>query len=347
MDLYKELDIYTFHDKTVAERLDEYMNIFYTHNDKIPAKHVQAEWSCDVELVIERAGWLALWKISRYTCEEYNIPYPALVLVEVLKIEYSTLHAEVKILAVTDNINLPETYEVPLVELYPTINQRNNNLDIEGTAHCVDRLRFFYNHVWMPWDEDEDEDVDWRNHIESRVKLFFYMNSGVIDKETCDIIKSLINEAKEIKHKLPMILEELSRENKETSEDYSELESTCNRFRFRLQQIKAEMNLFNISSITRSRKKVQIHDKKQIKNDNKNSEKIHYFVWLGGTVKELQRLSNKIQEMFSEDTAVKYVLRLDNFKGIIVNLYSICIYNMFTLYVFQHLRMLGGSFGNN
>lgn len=314
MDLHEALDIYTFNDKTLAERLDEYMNILSIRGKIIPAKHIQAEWSSEVELVIEPANWQALWKLSRYTCGEKNISYPTIVLVEVLEVKYSTLHAEVKIMAVTDNINLPEKYEVPLIELYPTINQKDNSLDIEGTAHCVDRLRFFYNHLWMPWDENEDENIDWvEQHLESRIRLFFYMNYGIIDKEICNIVKSLIFEAKEIKHKLPIILGELSEEkwnDKKQSEDYLELESVYDRFHFRFLQIKAEMNLLESFSLRELHRKNQMCIKKQINDDdNKNSEKTHYFVWLGGTIKELQKLSNKIQEMFSEDIAIKYVLR--------------------------------------
>ncbi|XP_012233271.1 protein nessun dorma [Linepithema humile] len=308
MNLCEELDIYTFHNKTLAERLYEYSSILSLHG-KIPAKNIQAEWSNDVELVIESSGWQALWKISRYTCEEQNISYPAIVLVEVLKMKYHTLHAEVKIKAVTENINLPEKYEVPLIELYPTINQKDHTLDIEGTAHCVDRLRFFYNHLWMPWDENEDENIDWvERHLDQRIRLFFNMTHAVIDKETCNIIKSLINEGKEIKFKLPTIQKELFDEkwnDKKESEDYLELESTYNQFCFRLQQIKTEMDLLEVFSLKELLRKNQICNKERMKNYNKNGEKTYYFVWLGGTIKELHKLFNKIQEISSEDAVVK------------------------------------------
>lgn len=60
---------------------------------------------------------------------------------------------------------MSEKYDVALIELYPTHNQENTALDMVGTASCLDQLRFFYKYLWMPWDIDDDDNVDWVSEI--------------------------------------------------------------------------------------------------------------------------------------------------------------------------------------
>ncbi|XP_012529742.1 protein nessun dorma [Monomorium pharaonis] len=308
-------NIYTFHDKTLAERLEEYTSILSADGRVVPASSIRAEWICDVELVIEPVGWQALWKISRSTCENYSIRYPTIVLVEVLGMDYPVLNALVKITAVQDDIHLPEKHEVPLIELYPTIDQTNHSLDIVGTAHCVDRLRFFYNYLWMPWDEDEDDNIDWVDqHLERRIRLFFDMNNGVISKDTCDIIRSLISEGKEIQKKIStyeaLLPEDFHEDN--VPEELAQETCTLMKLHFRLQQIKAELDLLENPALRGLLGKNQSFNRRKKRSDNENKKSMYYFVWSGGIVKELHELSNKIQTMLPEDAPVKICGYLDD-----------------------------------
>jgi hypothetical protein len=54
---------------------------------------------------------------------------------------FQDLQAVVDIVAVQDDISLQEQHEVPLTSLYPTKQQENEVLDINGTANCLDQLR--------------------------------------------------------------------------------------------------------------------------------------------------------------------------------------------------------------
>ncbi|KMR01387.1 shc sh2 domain-binding protein 1-like protein [Lasius niger] len=275
--------------------------------------NIRAEWAYDLETVMEKVGWEALWKISRPMCESFNIPYPVIVLVEVLGMDFSKLNAIVKVKAVLDNnIHLPEKHEVPLIELYPTISQKNRTLDIEGTAHCVDRVRFFYHYLWMPWDEEEDDDTTWvRQHLESRLKLYYDMKNKVINDETCEIIRSLIKEAKEVKKKIS-IYEALLPEDMHEDEIPKELAKEAfglMKFHFRLQQIKAEMDLLENPSLRKLLGHNQSFVRREKRKDGKN---IYYFVWLGGVVKQLQELSIKIQTMLPENAPIKISGCLDD-----------------------------------
>lgn len=299
-------DIYIFN-KTFTERLFEYKCILFEPRRVMPP-NIRAEWAYDLETVMEKAGWEALWKISRPMCESFNIPYPVIVLVEVLGMDFSKLNAIVKVKAVLDNnIHLPEKHEVPLIELYPTISQKNRTLDIEGTAHCVDRVRFFYHYLWMPWDEEEDDDTIWvKQHLESRLKLYYDMKNKVINDETCEIIRSLIKEAKEIKKKIS-IYEALLPEDMHEDEIPKELAKEAYglmKFHFRLQQIKAEMDLLENPSLRKLLGHNQSFIRREKRKDGKN---IYYFVWLGGVVKQLQELSIKIQTMLPENAPIKYI----------------------------------------
>jgi len=310
------MDIYIFH-KTYTERLFEYKCILGEPRRVIPP-NIRAEWAYDLETVMEEAGWEALWKISRSKCEAFNIPYPIIVLVKVLGMDFPKLNALVKIKAVLDeNIHLPEKHEVPLIELYPTLNQKDNTLDVEGTAHCIDRVRFFYNYLWMPWDEDEDDDTIWvKQHLESRLKLYYDMKQRIINEETCEIIRSLIKEAREIKKKISqyeaLLPEDMHEE--ETPEELAKEAYELVKLHFRLQQIKAEMDLLENPSL-RKLLGQQSSKKKEKHSDCKDRKNIYYFVWLGGILKQLQELFIKIQTMLPEDTFIKYVLIFFFLKG--------------------------------
>jgi hypothetical protein len=54
---------------------------------------------------------------------------------------FEKLQALVDIVAVQDDISLPEQHEVPLMCLHPIKKQENEILDVYGTAECLDQLR--------------------------------------------------------------------------------------------------------------------------------------------------------------------------------------------------------------
>lgn len=46
---------------------------------------------------------------------------------------------------------------VPLLELYPLRDGPRE----ERIAVALDHCRFFHEHLWWPWDENDDECEDW------------------------------------------------------------------------------------------------------------------------------------------------------------------------------------------
>ncbi|KAK2576716.1 hypothetical protein KPH14_005372 [Odynerus spinipes] len=303
------MEIYTF-DKSLQERLVEFSEILSSRHDIVSSSQIKSEWSYYVELVIEPTGWQALWKIPRMTCQDFKIHYPTIVVVEVEQVDVNDLCALVKITAVQDEIHLPEKYDVPLIELYPTQKQENTALDMVGTASCIDQLRFFFNYLWMPWDTDDDENADWVTlHLESRIRLFFDMKRGVVSKETCDVIRTLIREGREVQEKISRLEDSMSDEE-ESENCLVDDGKTCQlmKLHFRLQQIKTEMEVLENPAIrdilTRNQNSSLTQD--QIKNrESKEKRKEVHFVWLGSTLGELKSALSKIETFLSADQFLK------------------------------------------
>ena len=185
-------------DKSLQERLQEYTHVF-SANETLSVSKIKEKWSYFVELSMDTCGWQAIWKIPRLLCETFNVPFPTITLVYVDNLNQDLLSASIKILAVQDeNISLPEYHEVPLIQLWPTkVQDASVVLNIRSTANTLDMLRFFYTNLLMPWDYEEDDDVDWfKKHLESRLRLFYDSINGVIPTTFAKNIKLMFAESR-------------------------------------------------------------------------------------------------------------------------------------------------------
>lgn len=304
------MDIITF-DKCFQERLTEFLNILSNRETILPVSQVRAEWVYYVELVIEPVGWQALWKIPRLTCQDFNIHYPTIVAVEVENVDFSELSALVKIFAVQDDIHLPDRYDVPLTELYPTKEQENSVLDINTTAECIDQLRFFYTHLYMPWDADDDETSDWvQNHLEDRLRLHFDMKNGVVCKKTCDVIRTLIRESKDIAAKIEKFETEISEDEDEEQEKPINEDRACQimKLHFRIQQIKNEMDILENPAMREMLVRNQNFNGNEVeikRRESRGRQVEAHFVWLGGSLQETIEALKSVQDFLPSNTFTK------------------------------------------
>lgn len=94
-----------------------------------------------------------------------------------------------------ENVHLPKACSVPLDDLYPTIEQENAALNVDLTADCLDRYRFFFNYIYMPFDEQDENDFV-RTLLEPRIKLFFDLQNKTLSKQLSSYIRIIIAEAK-------------------------------------------------------------------------------------------------------------------------------------------------------
>ncbi|XP_014472675.1 PREDICTED: uncharacterized protein LOC106743398 isoform X2 [Dinoponera quadriceps] len=298
-------------DKSLHERLMEYTSILSNSERILPASQIEQEWNYDTELIIEPVGWQALWNVPFSVCAQNQVHYPLVLLVEVLSTECSTLSALVKI--IWDEMEKYQTFPtectVKLIELYPTIEQINTALDVLGTAHCIDKLRFFFTYLWMPWDNEEDDNIDWvSQHLESRIKFAYDIKRGIIDKQTCDLIRSLIREGKQIWEKISK-LENLISDDDEDKKLTANTTVELMNLHFRLQQIKSEMDVLENATMREMVLKYQNSVEKNIK--SKDEKITCYFVWLEGTLKELRKTCDQVEEMLPNDLSIKIYGCLD------------------------------------
>ncbi|KRT79168.1 hypothetical protein AMK59_6912, partial [Oryctes borbonicus] len=194
-----DMDQVIVFDKSLQQRLQEYLDILSGHSI-LSVSNIKKEWAFFLELSIDVSGWQAIWKLPRLTCELYKISFPTIVLVYVEDIYFESLEALVKVLAVQDDISLPEKHKVSLIQLWPTKTQdKSVVLNLQSTANALDILRFFYHNLITPWDYEDDDTADWLGrHLESRLRLFYDLKNGVIPRTASEHIRSLLVEARRL-----------------------------------------------------------------------------------------------------------------------------------------------------
>lgn len=73
---------------------------------------------------------------------------------------------------------------------------------------CFD-YSFFYKNVWMPWDDDNDDDSDWfEKHLKSRMRFCFDLKRGM-SRPMADHIRTLLTEARYIHGRQELLQDEL------------------------------------------------------------------------------------------------------------------------------------------
>ncbi|PNF25973.1 hypothetical protein B7P43_G06363 [Cryptotermes secundus] len=217
----------------------------------------------------------------------------------VRNVNFEELRAVVDIVAVQDDISLPEQHEVPLTSLYPTKKQENEILDVHGTADCLDQLRFFYNHLWRPWDCD-DENQDWLStHLEARLQLYYDMQSGIVLHETGQHIRLLLQEAREIEQNI-----QATQEEADTDEVDENSALTMMELQIRREEIKREIEILE-NPLMRNLVVKKKYEVVQAKKQKREHSKEVCFVWLGGTIDEFINTLTKARSFIQPEAYIK------------------------------------------
>lgn len=310
--------IITF-DKSYQQRFQEYMDVLSGY-EILSANQVRKEWGFYLELVADPNGWQAVWKIPRGVCERLKILYPSIVLVYVENVSFADLAAFVKILAVQDEIHLPEAHVVPLIQLWPTRHQDETltGLNVDATANAIDMLHFFYNHLWMPWDGDDEENVDWiTKHLEVRLRLYYDVKMGVVPRSMAERYRSLVSEAKGLQAKREQLEEELSDEDDiDVDLDFSrdnkitlnESVQTLTNLHIRITQIKSEVEILE-NPVLRT---VLLQKKAPVEEDADDSEFPQNWLILksGLTVDDYIGYMRKVKDSLPAETTFKTATNL-------------------------------------
>ncbi|XP_053201600.1 SHC SH2 domain-binding protein 1 homolog A-like [Panonychus citri] len=167
-----------------------------------------------VTSLIEPAGWRAVWRTT-----ETGINSPGTVcdfIVEVLDVSHSDLEATVSIekllypplegndcndeerVAITSLLK-KKIVNVSLTELY-VINENSDEYSV--TAVVIEHVRFFYRHIWRPWDDilTRPQIASFvESYLSDRLRLYFEIGSGAVSKPVIDRINYLLDEGARLK----------------------------------------------------------------------------------------------------------------------------------------------------
>ncbi|XP_054262874.1 protein nessun dorma-like [Macrosteles quadrilineatus] len=285
-------DLFVF-SKSFQERLDEY-NCILTSDLK--ADDVKREWSNFLEFLIEPAGWRAIWKISHDVCTSLKINFPSTVVVTVDLINFKELSCTVQINEVEDGVaSLPlRMTDIPLIELYPTIEQDNNIVLVKlvDTAKAIDSLRFFYNHLWMPWDEDYDDSESWvTSHLEGRLYLQYELMERKVPNEVAYNVCKLISKGRNVLKEIEDIQEQLSDE----SEGFPTKLLALTELHNQMTHMQTQFGVFEKPELLKAYiQRALVNEKTRWENENGDS--VVYLVLESSTPEQLIRIAKMTSE---------------------------------------------------
>ncbi|XP_060924497.1 SHC SH2 domain-binding protein 1 [Limanda limanda] len=128
-----------------------------------------------LEKVVEPCDWLALWSTDVFDVllEVHDVVLKDLkaCVKLVLPMQCDTRGCELSEEAMNSLLEATQ-HKIPLQELHVVYEESG---DFDQTALALEHLRFFYNHVWRQWDEeDEDDDFDYFVRcVEPRLRLYY------------------------------------------------------------------------------------------------------------------------------------------------------------------------------
>lgn len=242
-------------------------------------------------------GWQALWKVPRIICEDMKIRYPTIVFGIVENVIFSDLKATFYVLAVQDDdVHLPEKQEVNLIDLYPTKVQENKELNVERTAEVIDSLRFFYQNIWMPWDNDIDDDFDWaEKHLESRIRFYYDFKKRNMKRPLATQIRTLLAKAKYLQERREYIEIGLISTEDNLEDTISRTEKAeLLRIHLTLSMIKSEIDLLE-NPETRS-----IYEESKLEGTEETRDPMSFIVTSTDSVENQLMYFQKVQQFFKD-----------------------------------------------
>lgn len=170
------------------------------------AENVESQLVQYVENKIEPTGWKAVWTVPpNLPNSSFNLKQEACVYVDVIDVSREKLTAAVKVLKPVGNmlkgdLHLIEeaknkVFQVPLIELSVLADQENGALDMVNTAEVICQIKFFYEHIWQPWDLEEENTTFTHAVVTSRLKLYQDIQDGLVPSSVAAHLKAIIREA--------------------------------------------------------------------------------------------------------------------------------------------------------
>ncbi|EFX85735.1 hypothetical protein DAPPUDRAFT_313486 [Daphnia pulex] len=184
---------------SVSEIVEDLKKCLNPENEFIKGQELQQIIVFYAEQTVEPVGWQALWIADSKTSSTLKERLKSPALIEVCNVDYQSLEATVEV--IDEMLEEKKIETVPLTELHPLRHQENSAITIEATHNAIQRIRFLYNHLLLPWDCDIQE--DWfQFHLPVRIGMFCELRSGMLNQETVVRYHYLLSEANEVEKKL-------------------------------------------------------------------------------------------------------------------------------------------------
>ncbi|XP_075045324.1 SHC SH2 domain-binding protein 1 [Mixophyes fleayi] len=152
-----------------------------------------------LEKALEPSGWKAVWRTDIFE-----------VLLEVTDVSYSSLKAVVQACepftceclmdcvteqSIRDLLEVKEQ-KVPLQELFVVFDYSG---EFDQTAMAIEHVRFFYQHIWRSWDEEEEDHIDYFTRCaEPRLRLHYDILEERIPSELVSEYHSILSRCEEV-----------------------------------------------------------------------------------------------------------------------------------------------------
>lgn len=300
-------------DKSFQQRYSEFELIL----DSDENLSVQEIWKTFMEGSIEPAGYSAIWKLSKADCERYAVNYPC----EVYGVVQQTVFEEFAVLLIVlsvedESVHLPEVCQVPYEDIFPCLEQENSALNVELTADCLDRYRFFFNYIFFPWDRN---DSDLGKELSSRMQLFFDLKNKNLSKGLSSHVRRMIAEAKYIQRKRDNI--ELSIDNTDEDLDISsssgskEVARNLLILHLRLMKIKHEVEIMLNPEMRAIYEEVTFPHHAIAKSKETN----FFVVSKQSTMAEMKELIERLSKKVKADQKVHWMSLQDSFAALSVS----------------------------
>lgn len=297
----KMMSVYNFN-RSDSEILQELVRVFSSGRGT-----AREQWSAQAELIVEPVGWDALWKLSKQFCKRFEVRFPCIAYVTVSSVDFEVLSACVEVLSVQhEAVSLPETVEdVPLIELWPTTQQREQCINDATTAEFIDLLRFYYTNIWMPWD-DQDDKIVLPNTIEDRMQLWMDLHNGTIPNCVARTITLLRSSAVNAYEKLKELDSSIC-DGGLTDEDDSLLPpsyiSLCAEMSARLDGLMSKWTLYENPLI-----REQYLAKARAKWQKHKAQKNVVALWQGGPISEFEDISKFLRSRVSKEQTLSVLV---------------------------------------
>ncbi|CAH2986368.1 unnamed protein product [Chilo suppressalis] len=266
--------------------------------------------SLQAELLVEPVGWDALWKLSKNFCKLFEVRFPCIAYVSVTSVDFEALSATVDVLSVQhEAVSLPEMVEdVPLIELWPTVKQREKCVDALTTAEFIDLLRFYYNDLWMPWDDQDDKELLPKT-IEDRMSLWSDLHNGTIPQcvaRSITLLRMSAINAHENWKKLDSSLCESGLADEDDSLLPPNYISLCAEMNARLDGLMSKWTLYE-NPLIREQYLNKMRSRWQKHKNNKNVVAL----WQGGSLFEFDEISKFLKSRLTNDQTLTVMVSAD------------------------------------